>query len=99
SPSLRDDGHQVLTEMRSGINGMRKLFVDTMKKKCPAHDFSFIARQRGMFSFSGLSAVQVDELRTRHAIYVVGAGGRMNVAGMTEGNMDRLSSALAEVLA
>ena len=87
---LRAEWEQELAAMRSRINGMRKLFVDTMKKKVPARDFSFIARQRGMFSFSGLTTMQVDELRNKHAIYVVGAGGRMNVAGMTEANMGPL---------
>jgi aspartate/tyrosine/aromatic aminotransferase len=61
------------------------------------HDFSFITRQRGMFSFSGLNADQVKALRDRYAIYIVG-GGRINVAGMTADNMDYLCSAIADVL-
>ena len=61
-------------------------------------DFSFIARQRGMFSFTGLTAVQVDELRKRHSIYVVSGGGRINVAGMTPSNMPVLTDAIASVL-
>ena len=77
---------------------MRSLFVESMKVKRPDHDFSFIARQRGMFSFSGLTPMQVDELRNKHSIYVVTSGGRINVAGMTEANMDRLCGAVAEVL-
>ena len=84
--------------MRSRIHQMRKLFVETMKAKSPRHDFSFIARQRGMFSFSGLSNLQVDELRTKHAVYVVGNGGRINVAGMTANNMQALCDAIAAVL-
>lgn len=95
---LRAEWEQELATMRGRINGMRKLFVETMKKKFPTRDFSFIARQRGMFSFSGLTTMQVDELRNKHAIYVVGAGGRMNVAGMTEANMGPLCDALADVL-
>ena len=61
-------------------------------------DFSFIARQRGMFSFSGLTAGQVQALREQHAVYVVGSG-RISVAGMTEENMDYLCGAIAAVLA
>jgi aspartate/tyrosine/aromatic aminotransferase len=95
---LRGLWEQELTQMRDRINAMRRLFVDTMKNKAPQHDFSFIAQQRGMFSFSGLTPVQVDELRTRHSVYVVTAGGRINVAGMTEANMDRLGDAVASVL-
>lgn len=95
---LRAQWEQELAAMRGRINGMRKLFVDTIQHKVPGRDFSFIARQRGMFSFSGLTAVQVDELRSKHAIYVVGAGGRMNVAGMTEANMGPICDAIAAVI-
>ncbi|MBC7852032.1 MAG: aminotransferase class I/II-fold pyridoxal phosphate-dependent enzyme, partial [Pirellulaceae bacterium] len=47
---------------------------------------------------SGLSNLQVDELRTKHAVYVVGNGGRINVAGMTANNMQALCDAIAAVL-
>ena len=86
-----------LAAMRNRINGMRKLFVETMKQHAPDHDFDFINQQRGMFSFSGLNPTQVDELKTKHAIYIVGSG-RINVAGMTETNMPRLCQAIAAVL-
>jgi len=86
-----------LAEMRNRINGMRKLFVTQMKEKAPDHDFSFIAQQRGMFSFSGLTPVQVDELKSKYSIYIVGSG-RINVAGMTAGNIGRLCDAIASVL-
>ena len=68
-----------------------------MKDKAPDHDFSFIARQRGMFSFSGLNQLQVDELRAKYSLYIVGSG-RINVAGMTESNMERLCDAICSVL-
>jgi aspartate aminotransferase len=51
-----------------------------------------------MFSFSGLNPMQVDELRKEHAVYIVGSG-RINVAGMTEANMEPLCTAIAGVLA
>jgi aspartate aminotransferase len=57
-----------------------------------------LINQKGMFSYSGLTNMQVDELKTKHAVYVVGNGGRINVAGMTEGNMQRLCEAIAAVL-
>lgn len=84
--------------MRGRIHDMRTLFVETMKQKAPQHDFSFIADQCGMFSFSGLTPVQVDELKSKHSVYIVTSGGRINVAGMTAENMDRLCSAIASVL-
>jgi aspartate/tyrosine/aromatic aminotransferase len=89
---------QELAAMRQRIAQMRSLFVATMRRKAPHHDFSFIEQQRGMFSFSGLTNLQVDELRTRHSVYVVGNGGRINVAGMTPTNMEPLCDAIAAVL-
>ena len=86
-----------LAGMRDRINRMRQLFVDTLKAKGVERDFSFITRQRGMFSFSGLSKEQVEALREEYSIYIVGSG-RINVAGMTESNMDRLCGAIAAVL-
>jgi len=94
---LRAEWEDELAQMRDRINGMRRLFADTMKAKNAPRDFSFITRQRGMFSFSGLTAVQVDELRNKHSIYIVGDG-RINVAGMTEANMGRLCDAILSVL-
>ena len=97
-PKLRGMWEEELAGMRARIHAMRTLFVETMKQKAPQRDFSFIANQCGMFSFSGLTPVQVDELKNKHSVYVVTAGGRINVAGMTEQNMDRLCTAIASVL-
>ena len=96
-PELRAEWEDEVKGMCDRINRMRSLFVDTLERKGVKRDFSFIARQRGMFSFSGLTPEQVDALRERHAIYIVRSG-RINVAGMTEDNMDRLCEAIAEVL-
>ena len=84
-------------DIRDRINEMRSLFVKTLKDKGVTRDFSFITKQNGMFSFSGLSKEQVDTLREKYSIYIVGSG-RINVAGMTPGNMDRLCTAIADVL-
>ena len=94
---LRDEWQGEVAAMRDRINGMRRLFVQTLAAKGVPQDFSFIERQRGMFSFSGLTREQVDILREKFSIYIVGSG-RINVAGMTESNMDRLCTAIAEVL-
>jgi aspartate/tyrosine/aromatic aminotransferase len=96
--ALRSQWVEEVADMRERINTMRHLFVETLQEKGVERDFSFIARQRGMFSFSGLNADQVKALRERYAIYIVGSG-RISVAGMTEENMDYLCSAIAEVLA
>ncbi len=97
-PELRRQWDEEVREMRDRINGMRKLLVDTLERKGVMRDFSFIARQRGMFSFSGLTADQVDALRDRHSIYVVKTGGRINVAGVRQENMDYLCESIADVL-
>jgi aspartate aminotransferase len=97
-PVLRRQWEDELTAMRNRIHKMRELFVETMKQKAPNHDFSFLADQKGMFSFSGLTNVQVDELRNKYSVYVVANGGRINVAGMTEENMPALTDAIAKVL-
>ena len=96
--ALRKQWEGELAAMRTRIHKMRHLFVDTMKKLKPEKDFSFLIAQKGMFSYSGLTNMQVDELKTKHAVYVVGNGGRINVAGMTEENMPRLCAAIAAVL-
>lgn len=83
--------------MRDRIAAMRSSFVQTLKKKGVTQDFSFIAKQKGMFSFAGITAQQVDILKEKHAIYAVRSG-RINVAGMSEATMSRLCDAVADVL-
>lgn len=95
---LRAAWEKEVSAMRDRINGMRRLFVETLAARGVTQDFSFLTRQRGMFSFSGLTKDEVEALRTEFAIYIVGSG-RINVAGMTEANMDRLCGCIAEVLA
>lgn len=96
-PELRKKWDAELTEMRDRINTMRKLFVETLAAKGVEKDMSFIARQRGMFSYSGLNNNQVARLRDEFAIYIVGSG-RINVAGMTKANMEPLCEAIAKVM-
>jgi aspartate aminotransferase len=96
-PRLRAQWTTEVQAMRTRITSMRELFADSMRARGVDRDFSFITRQRGMFSFSGLSPEQVDRLRAEFSIYVVRSG-RINVAGMTEANMDRLCQAVAAVL-
>ena len=95
--SLRTRWQEDVDRMRSRINSMRGLFASALKAKGVTQDFSFMSRQRGMFSFSGLTPEQVENLRQEKSIYIVGSG-RVNVAGMTEKNMDVLSEAIAGVL-
>jgi aspartate aminotransferase/aromatic-amino-acid transaminase len=93
---LRQQWEQELSAMRGRINTMRQLFVETLRAKGAQRDFGFITKQRGMFSFSGLTKDQVERLRSEYAIYIVGSG-RINVAGMTETNMGPLCEAIVAV--
>jgi aspartate aminotransferase len=95
-PELRAGWEEEVAGMRSRIHGMRRLFVETMQQCGSTRDWSFIERQHGMFSFSGLNPVQVDRLRSEFGIYIVG-NGRINVAGMTEENITPLCRAIAAV--
>lgn len=96
-PALRAQWEGEVAAMRDRINQMRHLFVETLNEKGVTQDFSFIANQRGMFSFSGLTPDHVKALREQFGVYIVGSG-RISVAGMTEGNMDYLCEAIAAVL-
>lgn len=96
-PKLTTQWKEELEAMRLRITRLREQFVETMKSAGSGHDFSFLLRQRGMFSYSGLSPMQVDELKSRYGIYIVGSG-RINVAGMSETHMNSLCEAVAAVM-
>tara|TARA_B100000745_G_scaffold157173_1_gene102901 strand:+ start:832 stop:2022 length:1191 start_codon:yes stop_codon:yes gene_type:complete len=95
--ALRSEWESELTEMRQRIRTMRTALVDGLKARGVDQDFSFISEQNGMFSFSGLTKEQVEKLKENDAIYIVGSG-RINVAGITSGNIDYLCDAIARVL-
>ncbi|MCI5763379.1 amino acid aminotransferase [Actinobacillus porcinus] len=94
---LRAEWDAELTEMRDRIKAMRHKFVALLKEFGAEQDFSFIIEQNGMFSFSGLSAEQVDRLKDEFAIYAVRSG-RINVAGITEDNIRYLCESIVKVL-
>ena len=83
--------------MRDRINRMRYLLVETLAAKGVTRDFSFINRQRGMFFSSGLTREQANTLREKYSIYILDSG-RINLAGLTEANMEVFCQAMAEVL-
>ncbi|MNT83733.1 Aromatic-amino-acid aminotransferase [compost metagenome] len=83
--------------MRDRIRLMRKQLVDKIKEHGGKQDFSFVLKQRGMFSYSGLSAAQVDRLREEHGVYAVSSG-RICVAALNSRNIDAVAAAIAAVL-
>ncbi|MEJ2056555.1 MAG: aspartate/tyrosine/aromatic aminotransferase [Desulfofustis sp.] len=96
-PELEQSWRRELEGMCSRIVGMRSAFADGLAARGVDQDFSYIKRQRGIFSFSGLSDATVAWLRENKAIYVVG-GGRIKVAGLTTSNIDYVCDAIAEAL-
>ncbi|WP_029001498.1 amino acid aminotransferase [Azohydromonas australica] len=84
--------------MRERIAGMRRSLHGVLAAKLPGRNFDYFLTQRGMFSYTGLSAEQVDRLREEHAVYLVRSG-RMCVAGLNTGNVQAVADAMAAVLA
>lgn len=96
-PELKALWEGEVAAMRERLAGMRKLFVEKMLQYCPELDFSFIEKQHGMFSFSGLAPDQVAWLRNERSIYIVGSG-RINTAGIRESNVDYLCESIRAAL-
>ncbi len=97
SPDLRADWEAELGEMRERIRSMRRHFVTELAGLGAKRDFSYLERQNGMFSFTGLTTEQVHRLRSEHAVYAVDSG-RINVAGLTTANLPLVCRAIAAVL-
>lgn len=82
--------------MRSRISEMRHALIAALKTALPQHDFSWLLSQRGMFSYTGFSAEQVEKLREVHGVYLI-ASGRVCVAGLNHQNIARVAQAFAAV--
>jgi aspartate aminotransferase len=83
--------------MRGRLQSLREAAVQALRETCPQRDFSFITRQRGMFSYLGITPEQVRELRSRHHIYMT-EDSRINVAGLVGENLRQFAQALAQVV-
>ena len=94
---LRAQWVKELEEMRGRLNGLRKLLVDKLAARKTPIDFSFIAKERGMFSFLGITKEQVIRLRDEFHIYMVESS-RVNIAGINHSNVDTVADAIAVVL-
>ena len=97
-PKLRAQWEGEVAQMRERIRAMRKALHEVLNARIPGRDFGYLLTQRGMFSYTGLSAAQVDRLREEHAVYLIRSG-RMCVAGLNRGNVERTAQAFAAVLA
>jgi len=97
TPELRTIWEQELTQMRERIKQMRAALVDRLRQRAPKSDFSFVLRQRGMFSYSGLTREQVVRLREEFGVYAIESG-RICVAALNSRNIDYVADSIARVL-
>ena len=93
---LRSEWKHELAEMRDRINRLRSLLVTRIKEADINDDFSFIEREKGMFSFLGITGDQVQSLINDYSIYLVNSS-RINVASINDKNIDYLVSSLAAI--
>jgi len=98
TPELRKLWEDELAAMRLRIREMRTALVDKLRAAGLARDMSFVLRQQGMFSYSGLSAAQMQRLRNEYGIYGVDSG-RICVAALNRANLDVVAAAIAAVSA
>jgi aromatic-amino-acid transaminase len=98
TPELRTLWEKELGGMRERIRDMRRQFVEKLREKAPGRDFAFVMRQRGMFSYSGLTKDQVTRLREEFSVYAIDTG-RICVAALNTKNIDHVVNAVAKVIA
>jgi aromatic-amino-acid transaminase len=97
SPELRSTWERELEIMRTRILANRRALVEALKLRIPNRDFSFVMKQRGMFSYSGLTAEQIARLRSEFSVYAINTG-RICVAALNSRNIDYVADAIAAVL-
>ncbi|HYP30409.1 MAG TPA: aminotransferase class I/II-fold pyridoxal phosphate-dependent enzyme, partial [Burkholderiaceae bacterium] len=97
TPALRASWNADVDAMRTRIQAMRRTLHDVLVAKVPGRDFGYFLTQRGMFSYTGLSAAQVDRLREEFGVYLIRSG-RMCVAGLNTRNVEATANAMAAVL-
>jgi aromatic-amino-acid transaminase len=83
--------------MRERIRAMRAKLVEKIHERVPGSDFGFVVRQRGMFSYSGLTKAQVQRLREKYSVYAIETG-RICVAALNSRNIDYVADAIADVI-
>jgi aspartate aminotransferase len=96
-PALREDWQREVAAMVSRMQSLRALLAGRLEERLPGRDFGWLRRQRGMFSLLGLNAAGIARLRDEYHVYVP-PDGRMNVAGISDGNVDYVATAVARLL-
>ncbi len=98
TPALRAEWERELNDMRARIKAMRARLHEVLAARLSKRRWDYLVEQRGMFSYTGLSADQVDRLRNEYGVYLVRSG-RMCMAGLNRANVDATAEALAALLA
>ncbi|HOL36366.1 MAG TPA: aminotransferase class I/II-fold pyridoxal phosphate-dependent enzyme, partial [Rubrivivax sp.] len=96
-PALRGRWEAEVAAMRERILAMRRRLHAVLASAKPGRDFGYFLTQRGMFSYTGLTAAQVERLRAEYAVYLLRSG-RICVAGLNSGNVERAAEAIAAVI-
>ena len=96
-PQLRSQWQAELEEVRLRVKAMRGLLCDSLQDNDAGMDFSHINRQKGMFSFLGITTPQLERLRNEFGIYIVSST-RINLAGVNSNNIEYLKQSLLTVL-
>ena len=96
TPALRRQWEEELAGMRQRIQRMRQVLVQRLGEAGVKQDMSFILRQKGMFSYSGLSAAQMQRLRGEFGVYGIDSG-RICVAALNESNIGPVAAAIAKI--
>ena len=94
---LREEWEIELESVRLRIQLMRDLLCEKLQGNQKGKDFSHIKHQKGMFSFLGISSEEVDTLRAKYGVYMVGST-RINLAGININNIDYLSECILKVI-
>ncbi|AXU97935.1 aromatic amino acid aminotransferase [Erwinia persicina] len=97
NPELKASWLAEVEAMRTRILAMRQALVEGLSLAVPGKNFDYLLQQRGMFSYTGLSAAQVDRLRNEFGIYLI-ASGRICIAGLNHNNVRQVAEAMAAVM-
>jgi aromatic-amino-acid transaminase len=97
TPALRAQWEHELAAMRARIKAMRRALVGTLSAAGVTQDLSYITRQQGMFSYSGLNVTQMQRLRSEFGVYGIDSG-RICVAALNPKNLDAVARAIASVM-
>ena len=97
TPALRNLWESELEAMRVRIKSMRGALVEKLQAHGVKQDLSFITRQQGMFSYSGLTTAQMQRLRSEFGIYGLDSG-RICMAALNSRNLDAVAGAMARVM-